>query len=149
MKHPEGIKKPPENIPPPMGPVGGYGGYMPFYAQSPYLVPQDHSTSKSSLVQSPLAQQQTQPGDYSNKNKEPPLDLMNKPPPQQQQQQQPHPPHPHHHQLQHHQQQQHQQSVDGPTKDGNVPTTPQNKVMGGHYYPYSKYTDLFSYFGNF
>lgn len=49
----------------------------PFYTQTPYMVHSDHQTNKTSASQSPLTSQTT-PGDYSNKNKDPPLDLMNK-----------------------------------------------------------------------
>lgn len=74
----DATKKPSETNPSQMGPVGGYGMY-PFYAQSPYMVPPDHQGNKGPVSQSQMAAQ-TAPGDYSNKNKEPPLDLMNKPP---------------------------------------------------------------------
>lgn len=71
-------KKPSETNPSQLGPMSGYGMY-PFYTQSQYMLPPDHQQNKGPISQSQLATQSV-PGDYSNKNKEPPLDLMNKPP---------------------------------------------------------------------
>lgn len=94
---PDATKKPNENVTGPLGPLSGYGMYQyyPGMPHQPTYYSAEHSGKAQGLGHSPLGPNTTI--DY--KNKEPPLDLMNKTNQHQQQQppsqpgQPPHPPH--------------------------------------------------------
>ncbi|XP_058455502.1 mucin-2 isoform X2 [Malaya genurostris] len=138
-------KKSNDSIPGQLAPLSGYGMY-PYYPgmphQPPYYAP-DHSGKPPGLGHSPLGPN----ANVDYKNKEPPLDLMNKP--NQHQQQQPPPPPPPSQQGQPpHNQQLLTGEVGGQSNKEitSVPLThPGAGKMMQHFYPYGYMPTGFSY----